>query len=180
MIAEVIGINPTLLRTVPSDADMIDGVIEFFELMEWEKITILAIDSEFGLAGAGLMRKRIADKGPNSRLDVVSSYMYSDGNIESIMDEIYEDEYRVIFLHTTVADAEKVLTIAHEKKMMGHSGWAWIGSDWAQATLFDEFENDDDELVKEIREGGVEGLIALRPLEEMTATTAHVKQNLLR
>eukprot|EP01052_Picozoa_sp_SAG31_P052647 SAG31_NODE_13091_length_893_cov_1.343829_2_plen_160_part_00 len=159
---------------------MIDGVIELIKYMEWEKITILAIDSEFGLAGAGLMRKRIAEMGPNSRLEVVASYMYNEANVEAVMDDIYEDEYRLIFLHTTVADAERVITIAHEKKMMGHAGWAWIGSDWAQSTLFDEFSGGDDALLEEMKDGGVEGLVALRPREEITATTTHVKHDLIR
>lgn len=171
---------PTVLRTVPSDADMIEGAIALFTEMEWEKITILAIDSEFGLAGAALMRKKIVELGANSRMEVVASYMYSEGNIDSIMDEIFEDEYRVIFLHTTVSEVESVLTIAHEKKMLGHSGWAFVGSDWAQSTLFDEFENDDEELVTELTEGGCEGLLALRPLEEETPTSAHVRNSIRR
>jgi len=168
---------PTVIRTVPSDAEMVDGVVKLFQIMEWEKITILAIDSEFGLAGAALMRQKLAEI-PNSRMEVVASHMYNDGNIASILDEISQEEGRIIFLHTTVADAEVVLTRAYGLGML-QTGWAWIGSDWAQTTLFDDFKSNDLDEVLKIQDAST-GLIAVRPAEEETATTRHVKQNLAR
>lgn len=164
---------PTLTRTVPSDKLLIEGVIEFMESMDWEVVTVLVSDSEFGQAGAALMRQEIASR--ETRLHVANVYTFNDANLRSTMTDIKNAEGRVIFLHCSVPQADDVLKLASDMDMTG-SGWAWIGSEWAQDTLFEEFEEEGDELMALKQALG--GLVAIRPAANDGAIRHYISANL--
>lgn len=152
------GTYPTLARTVPSDTLLIGGVVDFMETMDWETVTVLASDSEFGQAGAALLRQQIASR--DTRLYVTQVFTFGDSSLEDTMQDLKEAEGRVIFLHCSIAEAKNVFKEAVEKNMIG-SGWAWIGSEWAQDTMFDEFTEEGAEL--QVLKQALEGLVAIRP-----------------
>lgn len=129
---------PTLVRTIPSDGDLITGVAKFVRHMEWEILTILAVNLEFGQAGGTLLHKQL---GSSPKVDVTNNLLFTEGDIDNIqlkLGIIKESESRVIFLHCGVTDAVLVLTIAQKLGML-EEGFTWIGTEWAQDSLFEEF-----------------------------------------
>jgi hypothetical protein len=50
---------PTFVRTVPSDTMLVSGITELIEKYEWSMISILAINREFGQAGAAELYKAL-------------------------------------------------------------------------------------------------------------------------
>ena len=149
---------PTLARTVPSDKLLVAGIVGFMEQMDWEIVTVLASDSEFGQAGAALLRQEIASR--TTRLNVPQVYTFNEDTRKATMQDVKNAEGRVIFLHCSVSEAHDVFKDAVDLNMIG-SGWAWVGSEWAQDTLFEEFVEQGDELL-ELKQA-MEGLVALRP-----------------
>ena len=165
--------NPTFFRTVPSDSLLVIGVVEFLETQDWEFVTVLASDSEFGQAGAALLRQEVARR--NTRLSVQSIVTFNDDNLEKVMEELKYSEGRVIFLHCSVAEADDVFKIAAESDMLG-AGWAWIGSEWAQDSLFEEFEESGPAL--DALKASMQGIVALRPTNFKTPVASNIGRHL--
>jgi sodium/hydrogen exchanger 8 len=59
--------------------------------------------------------------------------------------------------------------------MLGE-GWTWIGTDWAQDSLFEEFTVDGAELNKLKDE--MKGIVAMRPAVDLTAVSSHVHRRI--
>jgi sodium/hydrogen exchanger 8 len=130
---------PTFFRTVPSDGKLVEGVVGFVEKMEWEIMSILAIESEFGQSVSGLLYKLLSNNG----VEVANNLLYTSLNIRDQLQSIRSSESRVIFLHCSTADAQLVFEWAYRMGMV-EEGWTWIGSEWAQDSLLDEFVEHED------------------------------------
>ena len=164
---------PTLARTVPSDKLLVQGVVEFLETMDWEFVTVLASDSEFGQAGAALLRQELASR--STRLEVSNVVTFNEDNLAKLMGELKNEEGRIIFLHCSIPEADNVFKLAMDMEMLG-PGWAWIGSEWAQDSLFEEFVEEGATL-QEIKEA-MEGIVALRPTDARSPVSSHVSSHL--
>lgn len=165
---------PTFLRTVASDNELIDGIVQFLLSMEWEQITVLASDTELSVGGAALLRKKLSEL-HESRMEVAAIKTFNDRTIDGVLDSLKEGSGRVIFLHCTTLEADDVFASAAKKGML-HHGWGWIGTDWAQDALFDEFKEEGAEL--KALKLAMSGLVALRPKLESTHVTKHVARHL--
>ena len=164
---------PTVVRTLPSDELLMDGVKLFFEKMEWDMISILAVNLEFGQAGATLLSRNLA--GLAHKIEVRNNLLFTSGShevIENQLDVIKASESRVVFLHCSVADAAIVMTVAKKMGML-KKGYVWIGTEWAQDSIFEEFEV----MIEPLTKGAMmtkaqamdlseemAGMIAIRPL----------------
>jgi sodium/hydrogen exchanger 8 len=134
---------PTFLRTVPSDALLVNGVVALTEYAEWRMMSILAVDKEFGRAVAENLYTQLNNL--DNKVAVPAHKLFTVDNVaEHLLFIRDKTESRVIFLHCTSMDALHVLKIASDLDMLG-DGWAWVGSEWAQDVIIDEITVVDDE-----------------------------------
>lgn len=160
---------PTFFRTVPSDGRLVEGVLEFIEEVEWKIVTLLCVQSEFGQSVATDMYQGLAD----NEVEVANNLLFNDDNIAEHLMTIKESESRVIFLHCGAAQVQLVMEWAFRLDML-QEGYAWVGSEWASPTLFDEMVVHEDEApwpplvdvldhatIEELKEAMV-GIVALR------------------
>ena len=134
---------PTFVRTVPSDAQLVDGVVALVEYAEWRLFSILAVDKEFGRAVAENLYTQLNNLDP--RVEVPANKLFTVDNVAEQLKFIRDKtDSRVIFLHCSVVDALRVFLVARDLDMLG-KGWTWIGSEWAQDVLADEITIGEDE-----------------------------------
>eukprot|EP01048_Picozoa_sp_COSAG05_P011984 COSAG05_NODE_1170_length_5624_cov_2.536360_3_plen_782_part_00 len=125
---------PTFFRTVPSDGRLVQGVIEFIEYCDWKLISLLCMESEFGQSVSTDMYQGLT----KNEVEVVNNLLFTPENIQEQLAVIKESESRVIFLHCSTPQMQLVLEWAYRLGML-EEGYAWIGTEWAQDSLFDEF-----------------------------------------
>ena len=156
---------PTFLRTVPSDGQLVAGVSQFVAYFEWKMITILAINAEFGQAGATELFRQLNGLGGIAgigRVEVVNNLLFTEDDINEKLEIIKASESRIVFVHCGIHDAKVVFAAAHNKEMLEE--FTWIGSEWAQDTMWEEWGEgteawtSEDELMK----AELNGIVAIR------------------
>lgn len=131
--------HPTFYRTIPADVLLVDAVTSLVETLEWEIVSILAAEGEAGLALSSSLYKQLS----NSEKLVSNNLLFTEENIPEKLATIRESESRIIFLHCTTAQVQLVFEWASKMGML-EEGYAWLGSDWATPSLFDEFTDHED------------------------------------
>eukprot|EP01052_Picozoa_sp_SAG31_P025836 SAG31_NODE_2293_length_5994_cov_2.611535_3_plen_1054_part_00 len=159
---------PTFLRTIPSDEQLIAGVTEMIQYFEWKMVSILAINNEFGQAGATELATVLS--GLNSatvlqRVEVVNNLLFTDDDVAEQLRIIKESESRIIFLHCSIHQAKAVFKAAASEELeMLSEEFTWLGSEWAQDTIWEEWGEGESEWTQEdddMKEA-MNGIVAFR------------------
>lgn len=96
-----------------------------------------------GQAGATLLMKELTKMSADTEqpIEVAVKDLFFDDDEEDIADKlgmIQQSTSRVIFLHCSTQEAKIVLAAAIARGMVG-VGYTWLGSEWAQDSMFDEW-----------------------------------------
>ena len=133
----------TYMRTFPSDRTIIKASIDLINEFQWEGMTLITTNDEYGIDAAAEFNSYSAAAGAG-QTDVDGARLrearmvYMDNDLKGIqgkLDQIKKQPWRIVVLHAPEELAAKILHVAKAMNML-QKGWVWIGTEWAADSLF--------------------------------------------